>query len=1082
MVRRALAGCAAFAIAVWAIAILPDLARPPATARAQALEAYARVAAWDSRPALSAAGYLRRPDGVAAGDDGTVFVVDNVRAMVHVFRNGAWIGAWGGPGSELGQLGDPHGIALLGDRVLVADTGNRRVQVFERDGRPVTTWDAVGTPWDVAVTGDEMVLVTDQSGDQVIILDRDGRRVGALGGPGTAFGELKDPTGITAWADGRIALVDGGNDRLQIWNADGSVASVITNTATWPWVDVAVYDDQTLAVAALRRVHLVDLASGNTVALGIAPVPGAFTGLAVQAASAGIVTPTVWLALTHDDRTGLRRYDTPRFNALTDWRGLPSPPGEYVSPRRITVDADTAVVLDTWPRVQRVRTDGTPLDQLELDLATEIETVGDDEVVASGAGVRRTSGVSVTWSWAPVTPTVWVGALAVDTLRDRLYAVDLAQQQIAVLDLAGRDLARLALDADGTGRYRSITDLAVRPDGRLLIVNRARAEIELREPDGRVLAQWPVTGVPLRITSDSAGAAYVLTREGWAWKLSPTGAVAAWWDAGAEGVDQRGAPTDIAAGPDGRVYVADGRGDRILVFAPDPTAPPPNPPEGQGCRFVRDKWAAPGRITLGQTVGVTLTVSGECIDEGAGSDVMLVLDRSGSMAGRKMDAGRAAAVTFIGEMNLDVSRVGLVVFNTEATSPISLTTDARAAVAATAGFGQAIGGTDIGEAIQLAARELADHGRSGVKHVMVVMTDGRPEAADVDADLAAAAAKAQGVRLFSIGFGVDVDPALMHRIASTADDYFFAPSTTELAGIYTEIARRISGGVIARTAVITDVVPANMLYLVGSAVPPVVSYVNRTLRWELRDVRGDIRLSYRLRPLEIGRWPTNVDARMRYRDGLDRDGELVFPIPQVIVTGVPKPIYLPVLYRNRCLPRKQPVDVALVIDSSSTMTGEKHAAAKLAARGFVARLRLPDDHAAIVGFNRTAWLALGLTGDRDALDAAIDGLAIVPGTVIDAGLRTATTELLGVRARPGTTRVIVLLSDGLNNAGPAPVRAAASAARAGGIAIYTVGYGDGADLPLLEEVAGDVRRAYVAAGPEDFARIYAEIAGVIGCR
>ncbi len=39
-----------------------------------------------------------------------------------------WLTTWGGPGDAAGQFNEPRDVAVLGDRVYVADTGNRRVQ------------------------------------------------------------------------------------------------------------------------------------------------------------------------------------------------------------------------------------------------------------------------------------------------------------------------------------------------------------------------------------------------------------------------------------------------------------------------------------------------------------------------------------------------------------------------------------------------------------------------------------------------------------------------------------------------------------------------------------------------------------------------------------------------------------------------------------------------------------------------------------------------------------------------------------------------------------------------------------------
>jgi Ca-activated chloride channel family protein len=272
-----------------------------------------------------------------------------------------------------------------------------------------------------------------------------------------------------------------------------------------------------------------------------------------------------------------------------------------------------------------------------------------------------------------------------------------------------------------------------------------------------------------------------------------------------------------------------------------------------------------------------------------------------------------------------------------------------------------------------------------------------------------------------------------------------------------------------------------MDYLVGSALPPVASYRDRELRWELVDVTGETRLSYRLRPQAVGTWPTNLDARAKYRDGLGYDGELVFPVPRVVVVAPAKPIYLPLSMKDHCRPRERHADVALVIDTSSSMTGDKLAAAKAAARAFVDLLDLPRDQAAVIGFNASVTVAAPLSGDRAGLHGAIESLFVVPGTVVDAGIRAGTREVTGTRALPGNNRVIVLLTDGQNNAGPGPVTAAADDARRNGVVIYSIAFGADADRALMRQVAGDPKRAYVALSASDLERIYQEIAGKVGC-
>jgi len=56
--------------------------------------------------------------------------------IAKVDKEGNWVKSWGEPGSEPGQLNTPHSIAVDAEgRVYVADRGNRRIQVFDGEGK-----------------------------------------------------------------------------------------------------------------------------------------------------------------------------------------------------------------------------------------------------------------------------------------------------------------------------------------------------------------------------------------------------------------------------------------------------------------------------------------------------------------------------------------------------------------------------------------------------------------------------------------------------------------------------------------------------------------------------------------------------------------------------------------------------------------------------------------------------------------------------------------------------------------------------------------------------------------------------------
>jgi len=76
-------------------------------------------------------GDFGRPKGVALDGDGHVYVVEGLADVVQIFDwSGRFLLAFGEPGAGEGQFWLPTAIAIRDDVIYVADTANRRVQVF----------------------------------------------------------------------------------------------------------------------------------------------------------------------------------------------------------------------------------------------------------------------------------------------------------------------------------------------------------------------------------------------------------------------------------------------------------------------------------------------------------------------------------------------------------------------------------------------------------------------------------------------------------------------------------------------------------------------------------------------------------------------------------------------------------------------------------------------------------------------------------------------------------------------------------------------------------------------------------------
>ncbi len=633
--------------------------------------------------------------------------------------------------------------------------------------------------------------------------------------------------------------------------------------------------------------------------------------------------------------------------------------------------------------------------------------------------------------------------------------------------------------------------------GQAYVLNRTQATVEVYDAQSGV---WQSV-VPLppgveRIALDQDSGLYAVAARRWVYQIETqgerTGQVSAVFDASDPTPGTLAtAVSDVAVDSAGRIYVADPERGQVRVYEIDPQLPPPPTPQPESleCQIFVDKTAAPTLLTLGERTRVTLHVGGRCPMLTEKADIMLVLDHSNSMnradasGQQKIAAARAAARTFVGLMDLQRDQVGLVIFESVAQLLAPLTQD-RQLIDSRINTITAQGGTNIAAGIDVALAELtSSRRRSDAKPIIVLLSDGMPFNTTRLFTLAAAdRARHAGVTMYTIGLGEDADQDLLRTLARSPGHSYFAPTAAELEGVYRAIARQIVARVLFKTVKIVDVVPENMQYEDdGTTTPPAEWDPGaRTLTWHLADVPfAGIELSYWLRPLDTGQWPTNTVATYDGTDGLDRPQVGPFPIPRVVVvapsptptitdtplptaTGtleptasptasptatttptVPSPtpttrptatatpeahqIYVIIVFNQYCF--RQYADVVLVIDASTTMRfrtsdGQvKLDAAREAAQVFLDQLNLtPDmarrhDRAAIVWFNDTAAVAQGLTNQRDALDLALAGITLAEGSRIDLGLRAAHQELMAHRAsRPMViTPAIVLLSDGLPN-------------------------------------------------------------------
>jgi len=123
-------------------------------------------------------------------------------------------------------------------------------------------------------------------------------------------------------------------------------------------------------------------------------------------------------------------------------------------------------------------------------------------------------------------------------------------------------------------------------------------------------------------------------------------------------------------------------------------------------------------------------------------------------------------------------------------------------------------------------------------------------------------------------------------------------------------------------------------------------------------------------------------------------------------------------------------------------------------------------------------ILVNLENNSENLKEGIDKLYPGGATAMGEGILIA-TESLSENTRPDTEKVIVLLSDGVSNAGLDPL-SAAGLANENDVTIFSIGYGDAADVQTLKAVASLTNgKYYNALTGQELAGTFNQIADVL---
>ncbi len=328
-----------------------------------------------------------------------------------------------------------------------------------------------------------------------------------------------------------------------------------------------------------------------------------------------------------------------------------------------------------------------------------------------------------------------------------------------------------------------------------------------------------------------------------------------------------------------------------LQAAPVTRARIQQPPAESPCLVDAVKHADPSTLLLGERAILTLRVTTLCPNEPFPLHIVLVLDASAFMAGARTQVMKDAAADFVGRLDLPnhpETEIGVVEFHRQARTMTQLTNDERRVISAINRAG-ARGRSSIELGINEGLKVLLhDRGRGDVREVhevMIVLSGGANYAGCPPVLEAANKAHGLGVLVVTICLGPDCDTACMRDAATSPRYYYEARDNTHLPVVFDAVRKAITSVELKRLR-ITDVLPDNMLYVPGSAqpAPKSISPSGDVLEWETAYV-PNVGVTYTLEvePLELGDWPTNVEAKGTLKDNQNRESEFDFPAPWLTV-------------------------------------------------------------------------------------------------------------------------------------------------------------------------------------------------------
>jgi DNA-binding beta-propeller fold protein YncE len=212
-------------------------------------------------------GQFDSPTGIAVDGNGNVLVADTGNRRVEKFEpTGTFLSTLRSKAGSRGQLSAPNRIAVdKAGNIYVADAGNHRLLKLAADGTLLAEWKGPEPgfygPRGIAISPDGSIFVVDQGHTRIVKFSPDGRMLSIWGSKGTGDGQFNDPTSVAVDPiTNRVFVADPRNSRVQLFDSNGKFLSKWTVAE---WGQPHGFED--LAIDAVTRRVYASSANMNAV-------------------------------------------------------------------------------------------------------------------------------------------------------------------------------------------------------------------------------------------------------------------------------------------------------------------------------------------------------------------------------------------------------------------------------------------------------------------------------------------------------------------------------------------------------------------------------------------------------------------------------------------------------------------------------------------------------------------------------------------------------------------------------------------------------------------------------------------------